>query len=142
MRKQSATGRTRDGASFPLCIALEIDDNFELTEDDDDRDMSKLEDTEDNRSAKIVNKGIKWWELSADKSTKVYKGVIWVFSNISGLVTFLPDGTVHNINDNFSLMLFGYKSTDVIDKVSVILINWLIDTFIYLLTDWLILTDW
>ena len=84
-RKQRATGRTRDGANFPLSIAVEVD-----SEDEDDFD-----------------------EI-------VYRGVIWVFANISGLITFLPDGSIHSINENFSLMLFGYKTTELVGKVSLI----------------------
>ena len=85
MRKQRATGRTRDGANFPLSIAVEVD-----SEDEDDLDEV------------------------------VYRGVIWVFANISGLITFLPDGSIHSINENFSLMLFGYKTTELVGKVSLI----------------------
>lgn len=44
-------------------------------------------------------------------------GILWVFSNISGLVTMLPDGTINSINENFALMLFGYSRADLIGKV-------------------------
>jgi hypothetical protein len=53
----------------------------------------------------------------------LYKGVVWVFANISGLITFLPDGTIHNINENFSLMLFGFKSSEIIGKVRHFIVN-------------------
>ncbi|XP_060589751.1 PAS domain-containing serine/threonine-protein kinase-like isoform X2 [Ruditapes philippinarum] len=84
VRKQRATGRTRDGANFPLSIAVE------MIEDEDDDNLHDCDD--------------------------LYKGVVWVFANISGLITFLPDGTIHNINENFSLMLFGFKSSEIIGK--------------------------
>ncbi|XP_053383005.1 PAS domain-containing serine/threonine-protein kinase-like, partial [Mercenaria mercenaria] len=84
VRKQRATGRTRDGANFPLSIAVE------MTDEEGD--------------------GI------SHHGDDIYKGVVWVFANISGLITFLPDGTIHNINENFSLMLFGFKSSEVIGK--------------------------
>ncbi|KAK3579787.1 hypothetical protein CHS0354_022096 [Potamilus streckersoni] len=89
--KQRATGRTRDGATFPLSIAVKLDE-----EDEDDED------------SRLV-------PPSFEDST-VYFGVIWVFANISGMITFLPDGCIHSINDNFALMLFGYAATEVIGK--------------------------
>lgn len=52
-----------------------------------------------------------------DDSESVYVGILWVFSNISGLVTMLPDGTINSINENFALMLFGYSRADLIGKV-------------------------
>lgn len=45
-------------------------------------------------------------------------GVVWVFANIQGMITFLPDGTIHSINENFALMLFGYTQQELIGKVS------------------------
>ncbi|KAL4217724.1 hypothetical protein ACF0H5_022464 [Mactra antiquata] len=87
VKKQRATGRTKDGASFPLSVAVEI------TYDDDDDD-----------DCFVANGDV------------IYKGIIWVFANISGLITFLPDGTIHNVNENFSLMLFGYRSAEIIGK--------------------------
>ena len=99
-RKQRATGRTRDGANFPLSIAVEVD-----SEDEDDLDEV------------------------------VYRGVIWVFANISGLITFLPDGSIHSINENFSLMLFGYKTTELVGKVSLIVILVFYVKFLFKTTD-------
>ncbi len=52
-----------------------------------------------------------------DEYVDVYLGVVWVFANISGMITFLPDGTIHSINNNFSLMLFGFSSDELIGKV-------------------------
>ena len=43
--------------------------------------------------------------------------IIWVFSNISGMITMLPDGTIHSINENFALMLFGYTQKELVGKV-------------------------
>ena len=49
-----------------------------------------------------------------------FKGMVWVFANISGLVTFTPDGVVHSCNHNFSLMLFGYPEKELIGKVIIL----------------------
>lgn len=47
----------------------------------------------------------------------VFTGVVWVFANISGMITFLPDGTIHSVNDNFARMLFGYSQEELVGKV-------------------------
>ena len=54
---------------------------------------------------------------SEEEDVFVYTGVVWVFANISGLISFLPDGTIHSINHNFALMLFGYSQSELIGKV-------------------------
>ena len=68
---------------------------------------------------------------SSEEEKLVYRGVIWVFANISGLITFLPDGTIHSINENFSLMLFGYKTRDLIGKVCFLF--WIYQNLIFFL---------
>lgn len=52
-----------------------------------------------------------------DSRENIYVGILWVFSNISGLLTLMPDGTINSINENFALMLFGYSRADLIGKV-------------------------
>ena len=85
VKKQRATGRTKDGATFPLSISVNVAQKPERTS--------------------IMDDG------------RVYTGVVWVFSNISGMITFLPDGTIQSINRNFSLMLFGYTQEELVGKV-------------------------
>lgn len=53
----------------------------------------------------------------ANKSEEVYEAIICVFSSITGLITFFPDGTIHSVNHHFALMLFGYSSLELIGKV-------------------------
>lgn len=48
----------------------------------------------------------------------LFRGIVWVFANISGLITVNPDGKIHSINDNFALMLFGYRREELIGRVS------------------------
>ena len=56
-------------------------------------------------------------EEDMEENEDVYLGIIWVFANISGMITFLPDGSIHSINNNFSLMLFGYSAEELMGKV-------------------------
>lgn len=96
VKKQRATGRTRDGATFPLSISLKAKYGKDLKKLDRDK------------------------ELSDDQL--FYKGIVWVFANISGLVTFTPEGIIHSCNQNFSLLLFGYQEKELVGKQIVDLI--------------------
>ncbi|XP_054426386.1 PAS domain-containing serine/threonine-protein kinase [Pteronotus mesoamericanus] len=49
-------------------------------------------------------------------ATPGYSASVWVFFTISGLITLLPDGTIHGINHSFALMLFGYGRTELLGK--------------------------
>jgi len=119
------TGRTKDGASFPMCIAIQRAEESQVDlsspanhnrPDNHDNQWQCRNVTDNSIGHGSPIKG-KCANNRQDEESTVYRGVIWVFSNISGLITFLPDGTIHNINDNFSLMLFGYRSSEVINKV-------------------------
>ncbi|XP_077560384.1 PAS domain containing serine/threonine kinase isoform X2 [Haemaphysalis longicornis] len=120
VRKQQATGRTRDGSSFPLSILLE-----------------PVSSTEDNRGEPL--------DCHSDPSggggegglerAGVYRGVVWVFANISGMITVLPDGSIHSCNTNFSLMLFGYTQNQLQGKHITVVIPTFYDDFEYLDTD-------
>ena len=93
VKKQRATGRTKDGATFPLSITLKPKYGKDLKKLDRDKHF-------------------------ADDQL-FYKGMVWVFANISGLVTFTADGIIHSCNHNFSLMLFGYHENELVGKVQI-----------------------
>ena len=57
------------------------------------------------------------FEVTAGDSIQIYTGVVWVFANISGMISILPDGTINSINQNFASMLFGYSEIDLIGQV-------------------------
>ncbi|XP_076082867.1 PAS domain-containing serine/threonine-protein kinase-like [Mytilus galloprovincialis] len=92
IRKQQATGRTKDGVPFPLSISVKMASEIE----DDPRNIppNQQDGCYDN----------------------IYLGIVWVFSSISGLITFFPDGKIQSINENFSRLLFGYSSDELIGK--------------------------
>ncbi|XP_069106167.1 PAS domain-containing serine/threonine-protein kinase-like [Argopecten irradians] len=90
VRKQQATGRTREGSSFPLSVFVKLSAEVER-----DNEIESRPDYEDDG---------------------VYLGIVWVFSGISGLITIQPSGKIHTINDNFALLLFGYSKAQLIGK--------------------------
>lgn len=89
VKKQQLTGKTKEGYLFPLSIHLKVCSSTET-----DEDSAFIEDTD-----------------TAD--TMFFQGSLWVFANISGMLSFLPNGNIHSINNNFSLMLFGFTQQDL-----------------------------
>ncbi|KAF8767118.1 PAS domain-containing serine/threonine-protein like [Argiope bruennichi] len=72
---------------------------------------------------------------TVNPETDAYEGIVWVFSNISGLITLSPDGTIHSCNTNFSLLFFGYSQTELVGKNISFLIPSFYDDYEYLDTD-------
>lgn len=89
VKKQQATGRTKDGYNFPLTMVIKPKTQQEL-----------------KKAGWIIPDG-----------TVAYKGLVWVFANISGLISFTPDGVIQTCNHNFSLLLFGYHESELVGKV-------------------------
>ena len=42
-----------------------------------------------------------------------------VYAALSGMVSFLPDGTIYGCNHHFAVMLFGYSQEELLKKVHV-----------------------
>ncbi|XP_065063667.1 PAS domain-containing serine/threonine-protein kinase-like [Rhopilema esculentum] len=93
LKKQRATGKTKDNTRFPVSIQIseydkESHDLYLRRGHPDDIQFSKF----------------------------LYKGIVWVFSNISGLISVSPSGRIHSCNGNFSMMLFGYSEQELVGK--------------------------
>ncbi|XDV27937.1 hypothetical protein PO909_031378, partial [Leuciscus waleckii] len=46
----------------------------------------------------------------------LYSGSVCVFAPSSCLLTLLPNGTIHSLNNPFSSLLFGYNSSQLLGK--------------------------
>nr|XP_014346497.1 PREDICTED: PAS domain-containing serine/threonine-protein kinase-like [Latimeria chalumnae] len=105
LQVQRAVGRAQDGTTFPLSIKLRIHPAGTESPQSEEARRSQLnhmvECKEDDTSGTVPS---------------VYSGVIWVFTTISGLIALQPDGTIHSINNNFALMLFGYEKKELKGK--------------------------
>ncbi|XP_059806826.1 PAS domain-containing serine/threonine-protein kinase isoform X2 [Hypanus sabinus] len=102
LKIQRAVGRAKDGNTFPLSIKLSL--KVPEKHGTDIQNCIQVAGSQDD-----VNQAIK------DQET-VFTGVLWVFTTISGLITLLPDGAIHSLNNNFALMLFGYKKAQLLGK--------------------------
>lgn len=87
LKIQRSVGRARDGTTFPLSLKLKSQPN-----------------SEEATTSEVA-------------PVRGYWASIWVFCTISGLITLLPDGTIHGINHSFALTLFGYGKTELLGKV-------------------------
>ena len=109
MIEQSVTGRTKDGAAFPLTIqftGISCDPaqlSHELTDE--------LELSEKGKEADAANN-----DFTLRSATHVHCKVI-VYASLSGIVSFFADGRIHGCNHHFSVMLFGYSQQELVDKV-------------------------
>ncbi|KAK2108073.1 hypothetical protein P7K49_013238 [Saguinus oedipus] len=87
LKIQRSVGRARDGTTFPLSLKLKSEPS---SEEATTSEVAPLRD---------------------------YWASVWVFCTISGLITLLPDGTIHGINHSFALTLFGYGKSELLGKV-------------------------
>ncbi|XP_048398701.2 PAS domain-containing serine/threonine-protein kinase [Stegostoma tigrinum] len=104
LKIQRAAGRAKDGTTFPLSIKLS------------DKCLQGPS-SEDHHPPLAPDVNYPAVSEEDDENQKVaFSGVVWVFTTISGLITLLPDGTIHSLNNNFALMLFGYESRELLGK--------------------------
>lgn len=89
VQKQKATGRTKDGLSFPLCLII---DRF--------REAS-LVDTENPE------------HTSEEGQLSI---TVFVFNNLSGLMVIDESGIIESCNHHFSMLMFGYAQAKIIGQ--------------------------
>nr|XP_057923219.1 PAS domain-containing serine/threonine-protein kinase isoform X2 [Doryrhamphus excisus] len=121
LRFQRVCGKSREGASVPLCIKLrgavqcarpqqqhnEVGCAY-TTENLDNEDAPKTEDTQ---------LGIKTdSRVVSPIPTLEYTGTIWAFTPLSGLLLLQPDGSICSICNQQALSLFGYSKDELLGK--------------------------
>lgn len=90
IRKQKATGKTKDGVSFPLCLMFR----------EFDTDLAEKTNVE---------------PMNLISGNNYYLITIWVFTNISGLIVIDENGVIESCNHHFSMLMFGYPETKVLN---------------------------
>lgn len=106
IRKQKATGRTKDGTSFPLSLRLKESLN---SDEVDNANTSML------YSATIWVSGL----TGVLEAGSVRFCFVQVFTSMSGLIAVSEEGLVESCNHHFAKMMFGYAQEELIGKVGV-----------------------
>ncbi|XP_067897892.1 PAS domain-containing serine/threonine-protein kinase isoform X5 [Heterodontus francisci] len=105
LKIQRAAGRTKDGTTFPLSIKLGI-----KVPEDESTEGHQFQPPDLGYPAESEE------DQAITGTEVVFSGIVWVFTTISGLITLLPDGAIHSLNNNFALMLFGYEKRELLGK--------------------------
>ncbi|XP_038051994.1 uncharacterized protein LOC119724824 isoform X2 [Patiria miniata] len=100
VKKQRITGRTKDGISFPMSLLIKSQTPASIPEEGENGTEEKLLEGEDQYKAVGMT----------------YQTSVWVFTNISGMISFHQDGSIHSVNNNFSLMLTGYSQQELVGE--------------------------
>ncbi|XP_071854888.1 PAS domain-containing serine/threonine-protein kinase-like isoform X2 [Apostichopus japonicus] len=117
VKKQQLTGKTKEGYLFPLSIHIKVISMKESSED-----SAFVEDTDFNLSTKVHSRTPDLLSSISDTQQSgpldvgdvtYFQASLWVFANISGMMSFLPDGNIHSINNNFSQTMFGFTQHDL-----------------------------
>lgn len=94
VHKQKATGRTKDGISFPLCLII---DSVRVLDAESEDPNPLLDNVEEE--ARIA-----------------FSVTVFVFNNLSGLLVIDHQGIIESCNHQFSMLMFGYAQSKIIGQ--------------------------
>ncbi|XP_023261172.1 PAS domain-containing serine/threonine-protein kinase isoform X2 [Seriola lalandi dorsalis] len=141
LRVQREYGKSREGASVPLCVKLQgavlcgkpqhQNNGSGCTDPADSQERSDAHDeqpcspltyplckTEASHSEKCEQSS----EVKVDSGAispspaLEYSGTVWVFAPLSGLLLLRPDGSISSIHSHLALSLFGYSKDELLGK--------------------------
>ncbi|XP_047446412.1 PAS domain-containing serine/threonine-protein kinase isoform X2 [Mugil cephalus] len=107
LRVQRVCGKSRGGASVPLCVKLE---GAVI--------CGKPQRQKNGSGCTCPTDG----EIKEDRvvvspsPTLEYSGTVWVFAPMSGLLLLHPDGSIFSIYNHLALSLFGYSKDELLGK--------------------------
>ncbi|XP_071958896.1 PAS domain-containing serine/threonine-protein kinase-like isoform X2 [Antedon mediterranea] len=144
IRKQRLTGRTKDGSTFPLSALLKpiptmqlpLPDVVEAAKPQSALNSQELTSSTSGSTSCNASMAVNYGTpmstsqsntfpnftetsntgLSSSGASQCYQATIWVLANISGMLSVLDNGTIHSVNHNFSLMLFGFPKHELVGK--------------------------
>ncbi|GAA6234788.1 PAS domain-containing serine/threonine-protein kinase [Lates japonicus] len=144
LRVQRRWGKSRGGASVPLCIKLQgavlcgkpqhqnngtsctcPADSLERSDAQDKQPCSHLTSsvckTEASHSeqphGREQSSEVKVDSSATSPSSALeYFGTVWVFAPLSGLLLLHPDGSISSIHNHLALSLFGYSKDELLGK--------------------------
>ena len=143
--KQSVTGRTKDNSTFPLTLSfsdcsqeLSVGDLYSPTNrcnSDDEEGAERRDAALASGSSSCVPVGggstipaqgggdprdkvispVK--QDSSTNTCPVVNAKVTIYAQLSGMISFLRDGTIHGCNHHITMMLFGYSQQELLKQV-------------------------
>ncbi|XP_061654428.1 PAS domain-containing serine/threonine-protein kinase isoform X2 [Phyllopteryx taeniolatus] len=123
LRVQRVCGKSREGASVPLCVKLQgavqcARPNQQhggpslawSTESLDREDARKTEDLHPEQCLKGVSR------VLSPRPTLEYNGRVWAFTPVNGLLLLQADGSICSVHNQQALSLFGYSRNELLGK--------------------------
>ncbi|XP_075877367.1 PAS domain-containing serine/threonine-protein kinase [Nelusetta ayraudi] len=141
LRLQRLCGKSRSGASVPLCIKLQgavvcrgLQQPTSETADVSPKDSPKrLPALDQQPCCPLESENVNTenpqqplddasFEINVDSRvfspspTLEYSGTVWALVPLTGLLLLHPDGSIYSIQDHFALSLFGYTKDELLHK--------------------------
>ncbi|XP_077471609.1 PAS domain-containing serine/threonine-protein kinase [Stigmatopora argus] len=120
LRVQRVCGRSRDGASVPLCVKLQGAVECagpQQQHNGPNRSHSAESFPGDAACKEEVYPGIEGdSRVVSPCPTLEYKGTVWAFAPLSGLLLLRADGSICSIHNQQALRLFGYSKNELLGK--------------------------
>ncbi|XP_029309468.1 PAS domain-containing serine/threonine-protein kinase isoform X2 [Cottoperca gobio] len=139
LRVQRVCGKSRGGASVPLCVKLQGAVAFGRPQDQNNgtgcacpTESLERPEAQDNQPCSLLTSSVCKSEGSnpEEPSSEVkvdsnvlspgpaleYSGTVWAFAPLSGLLLLRPDGSIYSIHNHLALSLFGYDNDELLSK--------------------------
>ena len=98
IQRQQVTGKTRQGKSMPLAVLIRH--------------------SEEMKNSEAANKAFFPDGHPVFEHESHLHVVVWIYCNLSGLITVTQSGLIHSCDTALSRLFFGYEREELIGKVS------------------------
>ncbi|XP_038129209.1 PAS domain-containing serine/threonine-protein kinase isoform X1 [Cyprinodon tularosa] len=132
LRVQKVYGKSKGGASVPLCVKLQgaalcgkpqtnnHDDCASLRDDSHLLSPASKKNISDHRNFKEAlspsSEGEADQTITSPTQTPEYSGTVWAFAPLSGLLLLRADSSIFSIHNHLALSLFGYSKDELEGK--------------------------
>ncbi|XP_029380787.1 PAS domain-containing serine/threonine-protein kinase [Echeneis naucrates] len=122
LRVQRECGKSRGGASVPLCVKLQ--GAIVCGKSQHPKNVTgctypthgQAQHSVKHEHAKEQSSGEVEYRVISPSPALEYSGTIWVFAPLSGLLLLCPDGSISSIHNHMALNLFGYSKEELLGK--------------------------
>ncbi|MED6248557.1 hypothetical protein ATANTOWER_001908, partial [Ataeniobius toweri] len=118
LRVQKVCGKSKGGASVPLCVKLQgaaLCGKPQHRNDDGCISTAGSQLVSPQSKMRFSDHGNFEDALSTEPLSE-YSGTVWAFAPLSGLLLLWPDGSIFSIHNHLALSLFGYSKDELLGK--------------------------